>query len=190
LGVIFMRRFIKAGLMAAATVAGLSSATAQAAETLTVPFTQAEGAATVGLYSGTVHVTVSGTGFSNGALLNDAFYMLYNQTPDASGYYQLAFGTSTLVPFDNANAAFSSVVGGRPAYNSDHYYDFFLNTGSLVPTQLHFGVTDGQFSDNGGEFSISIDGGVPEPATWAMMILGMGMIGAAVRRKSLGALPA
>jgi hypothetical protein len=29
-------------------------------------------------------------------------------------------------------------------------------------------------------------GGVPEPATWAMMILGFGMIGAALRRRRVG----
>jgi hypothetical protein len=34
-----------------------------------------------------------------------------------------------------------------------------------------------------GTFSAAVSGAVPEPATWAMMIAGFGMTGAALRRR-------
>jgi PEP-CTERM motif len=36
---------------------------------------------------------------------------------------------------------------------------------------LHFGVSDGDFADNTGFYTITVTG-VPEPATWAMMLIG------------------
>ena len=37
--------------------------------------------------------------------------------------------------------------------------------------------------DNSSNLTISINGGVPEPTTWALMIGGFGMVGAAMRRR-------
>ncbi len=172
--------------LTAATAALLFSsaivAPAQAAETITVPFTTPS-TGTTEQYSGIVRVTVSGTGFSRGADINDAFYFSPSGAVEPSGYYQLGFSTSPLQPFDAANAAFSSVIGGRPAFNVSGVYSFLLNTGSTAPTNLYFGVTDGNFGDNGGAFSITVIQGVPEPATWALMILGFGAVGGAMRRR-------
>ena len=95
-------------------------------------------------------------------------------------YYQLTFGTSTLVGLDAAQDAKNFLVGALPAYNPSHVYSFQLNTGAATPTPLHFGVSDGDFSDNSGAYTISIT--VPEPATWALMILGFGGLGLAMRR--------
>ena len=61
--------------------------------------------------------------------------------------------------------------------------------------QLRFGVSnwgDSQF-DSGLAFAglelndVPIEGGVPEPATWAMMLLGFGAIGIALRRRPIAA---
>ncbi len=38
------------------------------------------------------------------------------------------------------------------------------------------------------EVSTPVPGGVPEPATWAMLILGFGLVGAAARRRDRGVL--
>lgn len=62
-------------------------------------------------------------------------------------------------------------------------------------TRLYLGVADafsfsgqtGYYNDNPGQFSVRVslaDGGaIPEPATWAMMILGFGAAGTAIRRR-------
>jgi len=176
-----MKRFY---IFAAGLLAGTAFVPATAAEVVSATFTQADGGQTVGLYSGLVQVTVAGTGFSLGPRINDAFYFPDDQSFDSS-YYQLTFGTSTLVPFNPAQNAVNFIVGGRPAYRADHTYSFLLNTGTAIPSILHFGVGDGQFNDNGGSFRITVSqaGGVPEPATWGLMILGFGAVGGVMRRK-------
>lgn len=46
-----------------------------------------------------------------------------------------------------------------------------------------FFLYDDFLGDNRGGVSLSLMGGVPEPTTWALMILGMGAVGGAMRRK-------
>lgn len=176
-----MKKFAVALSLACAAVI---AAPAMAAETLLVPFTQPDGAVTSQLYSGLVHITVSGTGTSLENTPNDAFYLLPSGTlrPGENGYYQLAFGTSVLQALNEGNAAYNFIPTGRPAFNASNTYSFILDTGLTVPGQLHFGVTDGKFSDNTGAFSLTI-AAVPEPATWAMMLAGFGMIGFVARRR-------
>jgi hypothetical protein len=165
--------------------AALAAAPAFAGETLTASFLMPDGGMTTQSYSGIVHVTVSGIGQSLGQQYNDAFYLISSATHDAN-YYQLTFGTSPLVPFDPAQNAVNFVVGGLPAYQPSHVYSFDLDTGLLVPGQLHFGVGDGNFSDNSGSYRITVSD-APEPASWAMMVGGFGLIGSALRsrRKAL-----
>jgi hypothetical protein len=163
----------------------ISASTVQA-ETITASFTTPDGGVTTGLYSGIVHITVSGFGMSLGTNLNDAFYLFNPHNPPihAADYYQLTFGTSTLVPFNPVQNASNFIVGSLPAYNASHVYSFDLDTGSAVPTQLHFGVSDGIFRDNSGAFTITV-GAVPEPSTWALMILGFAGVGfMAYRRRN------
>ncbi len=172
-----MKRIVK---LALAGLLGSVTAPAISAEIINVPFSPADAATSTGLYSGTVKVRVSGTGFSLGNDINDAFYLVNGPSHDAS-YYQLTFGLASLTPYNPAQNAVNYIVGGLPAYQPSHVYNFLLNTGTTTPSQLHFGVGDGVFSDNGGSFTVAL--GVPEPAMWGMMIAGFGMIGFASRRR-------
>ncbi len=52
-----------------------------------------------------------------------------------------------------------------------------------MPTQLHFGVSDGDFSDNSGMYTITV-AQVPEASTWALMMLGLAGLGFAGYRKT------
>lgn len=69
-------------------------------------------------------------------------------------------------------------------------------TAPVGATTLYFGIPDGfqngiaQFyHDNVGAFEVTVTSGVPEPSTWAMMILGFAGVGfIAYRRKSKTAL--
>ncbi|HEY2709264.1 MAG TPA: PEP-CTERM sorting domain-containing protein [Caulobacteraceae bacterium] len=169
-------------LILAAAAAVLGAGPALAAETINVPFTQADGGVTVGSYDHTVEVTVSGTGNSLSTDLNDAFYLFSPESPPVPDpqYYQLTFGTAALQPFTPSQDAVNFIVGGLPAFSSSHTYTFLLNTGANLPTQLHFGVGDGNFTDNGGAFTVTV-ASVPEAATWAMMLLGLAGIGAGLR---------
>ena len=56
------------------------AAPAMSAETLNVPFAPANSATSTGLYSGIIGVRVSGTGFSLGNQINDAFYLVNGPT--------------------------------------------------------------------------------------------------------------
>ncbi|WP_242139453.1 MULTISPECIES: PEPxxWA-CTERM sorting domain-containing protein [unclassified Sphingomonas] len=171
-------------ILAAAAVALLATAApAFAAETVNVAFAPATGGQSVGNYYGLVNVVVTGTGQSDGTIFNDAFYSLDPAGKYNSSYYQLTFGTAPLANATPSQNAANYIVGGLPAYRDDHTYSFTLNTGlaQTAAGKLFFGVSDGVFSDNSGAFQVQLSQAVPEPATWAMMLMGFGMIGFGLR---------
>jgi hypothetical protein len=84
----------------------------------------------------------------------------------------------------------STFVGGHSAVASSSYALNYTGTFTLAaPTQLAFLTEDYFPGDNAGGVSLSIAragdaiGAVPEPATWAMMIVGFGAAGIALRRR-------
>ena len=157
-------------------------------------------------YTGYVEVTVSGIGQSLGTAYNDAFYLLTGQDgsqlfpPVADPqYYQLTFGTTTLVGLDPAQDIANSIVydvatGSQvtpryvPAYESSGFYSFVVAVGSASPSQLHFGVSDGFFSDNTGFYLIDLQQltVVPEPSSLVLCGISgvMGLTVALVRREA------
>ena len=175
-----------------AALIGAVPAVASSSETFSASFLQADGGVSAGAYHGSVQVTVYGVGNSSAGELNDAFYIFDDGQGNPIGpghdgsYYQLTFGTSTLVGLNPGQDAVNFIPSGLPSYNSDHIYTFVLNTGAVAPTQLHFGVSDGIFSDNGGQYTIQLTQlGAPEPTSWALMLLGVGGVGAALRRRKV-----
>jgi hypothetical protein len=147
---------------------GRTYMTSEPHETLTATFAQPDGGITTASYQGYILVHVTGVGNSYGNVLNDAFYLFTGpfttpQNGHDGGYYQLAFGTSTLVPFSLASNARNFLIGSLPAYNPDHEYTFLLDTRLNSPGFLHFGVTDGGYSDNEGAYTITITQLVPLP---------------------------
>jgi hypothetical protein len=168
----------------AALAVAIAPVPVSAAEIVDVVFTAPTGGVTTKLYSGKVKVKASGTGFSLGPALNDAFYLLSGPSP-TSDYYGLGFDTKALTGYQPGRHIANFIDGARPAYNASNVYNFILNTGSVTPTKLYFGVTDGVYGDNGGKFRLEISpiAAVPEPATWAMMILGFGLVGGAMRSR-------
>ena len=166
---------------ALALVLAVSAIPAAAVETVAVNFTAPTGGQSAGLWSGIVTLRVEGTGFSLGSRSNDAFYDVASQSLN-TGYYALGFGTSPLAAFTPSNNIQNFLVGPVPAFAASSVYTFQVNTGTAVPSTLYFGVTDGTYSDNGGAFQITISN-VPEPSTWALLIVGFGMVGVAARRR-------
>ena len=99
----------------------------------------------------------------------------------ATGFTALVAGFSNL-PFNSLIGVF---YGPNPA---DPGVDTVFEIGNggtfVVPTgatQLILGTVDSyQWNNNLGAFSVDISA-VPEPATWAMMLMGFGLVGAGVR---------
>lgn len=172
---------MKTSIIAAAFAVAAAAMPASAAETISVNFTSPTGGQTTGLYSGTVRLRVEGTGFSLGPLINDAFYDVASQSLN-TGYYALGFGTAPLAAFTPSNNIQNFLVEPVPAFNAASVYTFRIDTGLANPGVLYFGVTDGQYGDNGGGFQITVSQ-VPEPSTWAMLIVGFGLVGFAARSR-------
>lgn len=171
-------------------------------ETFDAAFTDPIGGQTLGSYSGLVEVLVSGIG-SIGPGTADAFYV-YNY--DQGGYYyELSLGTTgtplqAFHPDQTILRAISFIDGvgavgsfTRPGENlGDHSYHFVVDLAKIgvsSPTQLQFGITEGQYGDNNGAYSVTVyqlaegASAVPAPATWAMMVMGFGMVGVALRKR-------
>jgi len=179
-GKLFLQRI----LFAAATAAVAYSATLTigpttynetTSESVTAPFTLAAGTPTVHSYSGLVLVTVSGTGESEGTAVNDAFYFVPGATTDPQFYHlgitngaSLSLNTpasaSNFIVYDAGTA---SVVTPPhiPAYSATNTYTFVINTALLSggggSHPLFFGVIDGIYSDNSGQYIVTVTQLVP-----------------------------
>jgi len=174
----------------AITIGGNNYVASGPTDALTSVFTAPTGGVTTNHYSALVQVSVSGSGTSLSAFLNDAFWR-YTGVASPSHeplYYQLAFSTSSLMPFDPSQDAKNFVVydiaaGAEvtapyvPSYSANHTYSFVLNTGLALPGPLYFGVSDGNFSDNSGAYTISVtqlvaNNAVPDHGATALLLAG------------------
>jgi hypothetical protein len=197
--VTFIMLALSGGMAHAQFIGGTQYGAAGPAENLSATFTMADGGVTTGLYDGYVEITVSGTGMSEGSGINDAFYVLTGGPVANPQYYQLTFGTTTLVGLDPAqdikNDIVYDLIAGTavtapyvPAYEADNTYSFIIDTGAASLTNLHFGVGDGNFSDNSGAYQIAVTQleAIPEPASVLLLGIGTVMAGYTKRKKAVG----
>ena len=140
---------------------------------------------------------------------NPTYYDLINATFASNAvqtiYYEITYSTTQTaspVPFsvayrnsfDPTNLA-TNYIGdaGSSPVNSSITYQVIVGAGQQlvlnfqavggVPVPYSYSVA--AFSDaNRGEVFLPVTNGVPEPETWAMMVLGFGGVGFAMRRRS------
>ena len=79
-----------------------------------------------------------------------------------------------VIEFSIPNTVFATVLAGAPA----PYADKHLTLRMSQSFGYSVAVADGQ-----GLGTVTLGGPVPEPATWAMMIAGFGLVGAGLRRR-------
>jgi hypothetical protein len=116
----------------------------------------------------------------------------FTRVTDGANLLTLAFTGATLAGSGGAGALFGSQPSGTVTYSSDFVDftgqtagDFSLGFSGITPG---FSTTVAWSADAVGTFAsdsanIPGGGGVPEPATWAMMIVGFGGVGALLRRR-------
>ena len=130
----------------------------------------------VGIPNGISRVLLTGEGFLPGNTLNsDPAYNLtlsFDSGQTLTGLYTVA---------TNSFSGGSSIVsGGRTFSLIEFSYTRFL--GDVVRPNVATPGGDG--NDYNGNFRISsVAGAVPEPASWALMIVGFGMVGVSARRR-------
>lgn len=103
---------------------------------------------------------------------------------------------STAIPSNSFSLTFDHTLTGWPT-SADGFVQGYAQGGAFVSgvpganafgggSLTRFKVTTFQ-SDNQlfPEMSVSVSGGVPEPATWAMMIAGFGLAGVALRMRRI-----
>lgn len=130
---------------------------------------------------------------ANNAILNvtngftTGFSFWYtSSTAAAVTVYDGLNGTGNVLGVINLNAQFNQNCSGDP---SGQFCNWSAGGVSFEGTaySIDFGGTANQTGYDNITFGSDTPGGgaVPEPATWAMMILGFGLVGASVRRRRI-----
>ena len=135
------------------------------------------GSVSVGIPNGTSRVLLTGEGFRTTDTLNsDPFYNLtlnFDTGQTLTGVYTV---------LTNSFSAGSSIVSGGRTFSLIEF-SFTRNLADVV--QPNIALPGGNGNDYNGNFRISsVAGAVPEPASWALMIGGFGMVGVAARRRA------
>ena len=117
-------------------------------EVVIVPFNDADGVATNGIYSGLVNITITGVGIARGVQPNDAFYVFSNEN-DPGSYFR-----ETTAPFHVFLIDGSQPNTSLPAPTSTHSYTFTVDVGAAH--QLVLSQNDVIFTDNFGYYVVTI----------------------------------
>ncbi|OJY69548.1 MAG: hypothetical protein BGP16_07190 [Sphingobium sp. 66-54] len=134
--------------------------------------------------------------YKMGAESGDTNWVQINGTNYGESNETWALGNIFLTSFDQGNGALGGEIKFTGTGLDGTFYDLvgsgqvavFLPTGvsgSYSNNSLYFGFNDSGSADGDfDDYVIRITSSpVPEPATWAMMVLGLGLVGAGMRRR-------
>jgi hypothetical protein len=91
-----------------------------------------------------------------------------------AGDQYAAFAAPTTIRFSNSD----NFIGLRATDNGQTFYGYAFTTDNVINSFAFESVAGAAITA-----TTAIQSAVPEPATWAMMIFGFGMTGAAMRRR-------
>lgn len=190
----FCLRFRAASLALAIGTTALSASPASAASVLvqgstnysTSPVTFSFGdstftlAATGNIFAPTA-ISTGGTGQVNTIFGQPTTYFVDRGTVTfGPGMQYAAFNALTTIPSSNGNNFF----GLRATSGTDVFFGYAFTTNNILN-----GVVFNNVAGQAITASVNLPAAVPEPGTWAMMLLGFGAIGFAMRRRRQTLLP-
>lgn len=151
-------------------------------------FSASDGATFETSGSGQFANAVNGTGTLNGTLsfgetqgvsISQSLASFFTFSDGNGGNYVFDVASVRTADYLSSNLDVSgalSVLG--------NVYDSYLNlSASPAAFTISFNSTGGSAFSGSGSLATTVAAAVPEPATWSMMILGMGAIGFAMRRR-------
>ncbi len=192
-----MRKYLMAAAVAAASV----SAPAMAAHVITLGSTPPAGLTVFNDFEATPAGTALGT---NASVFSAPAANVSARPVGSTGNYATVLnGGSATFTLPSASAAFGFLIGSLDSYNSlrldfsDGSFEVF-NGGAITNglgaegyvtydySQAGKLITSATFTSSGNsmEFDNLAATAVPEPATWALLILGFGLVGGAMRRRT------
>ncbi len=157
--------------------------------TSVLDFTLSEGGSTT--YNNMFTVwTTEGT-INDDDYATDAFKVTFNFTQPLPGFGGEATGGTS----GWTSGLFGSIQGGKLVWDNGGSFDLFYGSGNsgILNVQLNdvdfnkgffWGTNDGKKFGGHVDATFTLtQSAIPEPATWAMMITGFGLVGAAMRRR-------
>lgn len=106
---------------------------------------------------------------------------------NGSGCQTLFTGVSGLHGLNGNLGGFNSWAGSSSYAGSAGYFDNYKFTFTGVGSYFGAKQTSGPLEPEAQNFQEEPSGAVPEPGTWAMMIIGFGVVGLAMRRRAAAA---
>lgn len=148
-----------------------------------VDFVFADGGATAATVSFTLEGYASLDGDGNG--YTDVFTLSLNGTAILSGSWNFGGGGNNVLYFAPAGSSIATSSPGSWAGGTGLFeVPLALVAGNNTLTLSYSGGSQGLGDEGWGVSNLSVSGGVPEPATWAMLITGFGLVGASLRRRT------
>lgn len=177
------------GKMLVAAAALIGASTAASATTVVIDSTTNYNSSlpvTIALGAGTYNITPTAGGFTRFSSVSGCDGLGENCSQGYEFSYIIKFnGTEIKFGDGNANGGIGPISPGN-GYFATAAQAFANATGGsftlAAPANVDFYIFDDFIGDNSGTITLDVTA-VPEPATWAMMIAGFGLVGGAMRRR-------